>query len=118
MAEAVSPLAAGLACRCPRCGEGQLFSGGFLTVAERCPVCGLDYTRIDTGDGPAFFLICILGAVAVPIALYVAMSYEMPLWVHAILWTVIVLGLTLGMIRPAKAVMIALQYRHRPGDWT
>jgi uncharacterized protein (DUF983 family) len=111
-------LAAGLGCRCPRCGQGPLFAGGFLTVGERCPVCGLDYTRIDTGDGPAFFLICVLGVVVVPLALYVAMRYEMPLWVHGILWTAVVLGLTLGMIRPAKAYLVALQYRNRPGDWT
>ena len=90
---------------------------GFLTVGDRCAVCGLDFTRIDTGDGPAFFLICILGAIVVPVALYVAMSYEMALWVHGVLWTVVVLGLTLGIIRPAKAYMIALQYRNRPGDW-
>jgi len=41
-----STLSAGLRCRCPRCGEGKLFSG-FLTVAKSCDQCGLDYGFAD-----------------------------------------------------------------------
>ena len=37
----LSPIRTGLACKCPRCGGGKLFSG-FLTVRETCAVCGLD----------------------------------------------------------------------------
>ena len=48
----VSPLKAGLACRCPRCGRGKLFSG-YLTVGAPCGVCGLDLSDHDSGDGPA-----------------------------------------------------------------
>ena len=51
----ISPLTTGLAGRCPRCGDGKLFSG-FLTVAPRCDVCGLDYAFADSGDGPAVFV--------------------------------------------------------------
>ena len=39
----VSPLVAGLLCRCPRCGKGKLFEG-FLTLPPRCIGCG---ERID-----------------------------------------------------------------------
>ena len=56
----VSPIAAGLACRCPRCGRGRLFDG-YLTVAARCSACGLDLSKADSGDGPAVFIIFILG---------------------------------------------------------
>ena len=41
-----STISAGLRCRCPRCGEGALFSG-FLTVAKSCDRCGLDYGFAD-----------------------------------------------------------------------
>ena len=51
----------GLACKCPRCGNGKL-SAGFLTLKPRCEVCGLDYRFIDTGDGPAIFIIMLAGA--------------------------------------------------------
>ena len=40
---------AGLRCRCPRCGKGELFAG-FLTLQSRCEVCGLDYGFADSGD--------------------------------------------------------------------
>lgn len=34
--------------RCPRCGEGRIFSGPF-TMVEECPVCGLKYERGSPG---------------------------------------------------------------------
>ncbi|RUU16212.1 DUF983 domain-containing protein, partial [Mesorhizobium sp. M7A.F.Ca.CA.003.01.2.1] len=54
----IDPISAGLHGRCPRCGEGRLFSG-FLTVGKRCVNCGLDYSYADAGDGPAVFVILI-----------------------------------------------------------
>lgn len=75
----------GLACKCPRCGRGKLFSG-FLTLAPRCQACGLDYTFIDTGDGPAIFIIMLAGAIVVACALIVEVKYQPPFWLHAVLW--------------------------------
>ncbi|MBP2303130.1 DUF983 domain-containing protein [Azospirillum picis] len=111
----VSPAAAGLRCVCPRCGRGRLFDG-YLTVAERCGVCGLDFSKVDSGDGPAVFLIFILGFLVVPVALWVSMNVDWPLWLHAIVWSIVVLALTLGMLRPAKAYVVALQYRYRRSE--
>ena len=37
----VNPVLAGIACRCPSCGEGPLFQG-FLTVAPQCEACALN----------------------------------------------------------------------------
>ena len=110
-----SPLRTGLACRCPRCGRGQLFKG-FLGLLERCPVCGLDYSKADAGDGPAVFVILILGAVVVFLALMVEVAYAPPLWVHAILWPPLILGGAIAMLRPMKATMIALQFRHKASE--
>lgn len=108
-----SPFSTGLACRCPRCGEGALFQG-YLTVRETCAHCGLDLSKEDSGDGPAVFIIFVLGFTVVPLALWVEASLEPPLWVHAVVWSTVVLGGTLALLRPFKATMIALQYRHRP----
>jgi uncharacterized protein (DUF983 family) len=104
-------LRGGLRCRCPRCGEGRLYDG-FLALRERCEVCGLDYGAADTGDGPAVFLILIVGAIVVFAAVMVEILYMPPDWVHALLWPPLILGLSLGLLRPAKALLIALQYRH------
>lgn len=111
----VSPLAAGLGCRCPRCGRGRLYSG-FLTVRPACEACGLDLKKADSGDGPAVFIIFILGALVVPLALWSEARFEPPMWVHMAIWPAVILGLSLGMLRPMKALMIALQFRHRASD--
>ncbi len=51
---ALTPVQAALRRRCPQCGEGRLLSG-FLEAAPRCESCGLDLSRFEAGDGPAFF---------------------------------------------------------------
>src|SRR5262245_39825806 len=89
---AVSPVAAGLGCRCPRCGKGELFSGPFsLEVRERCPECGLELAFVDPGDGPAVFAILILGFLILGGALVVEFRLHPPLWVHIVLWAPVTL---------------------------
>ncbi|MFG1302290.1 DUF983 domain-containing protein [Xanthobacter sp. V3C-3] len=113
--EPVSPLAAGLGCKCPRCGRGPLFKG-FLDLAPSCTACGLDYGFADSGDGPAVFVILFAGLVVVAGAFWVEAAYEPPLWVHALLWVPAVLIVTLGLLRPLKAMMVSLQYRHKAAE--
>ena len=76
----VSPYAVGLKCRCPRCGKGRLFQG-FLTLRKACEACGLDFSKADSGDGPAVFMIFILGFTVVPLIVFVEFIYEPPVWV-------------------------------------
>ena len=104
-------LAAALRCRCPRCGKGKLYQG-LLTVAPRCSVCGLDLAAQDAGDGPAVFVVLILGALVVLLAILVEIKFAPPLWVHLVLWTPVVIGGAIAMLRPLKAWLIAMQYRH------
>ena len=106
------PIARGLACRCPRCGEGGLFRG-FLTLRPRCETCGLDFGFADAGDGPAVFVILIGGAIVVFAALIVEVLYQPPYWLHAALWLPLVLIVTLAPLRPIKGLLIALQYHHK-----
>ncbi|KMO29858.1 membrane protein, partial [Methylobacterium tarhaniae] len=80
-----SPATVGLRGRCPRCGEGHLFKG-FLSFRPACEVCGLDFRFIDSADGPAFFVMSIVGIVVVALAMWVEFAYEPPMWVHALLW--------------------------------
>ena len=108
----VSPFRAGLTCKCPRCGRGRLFDG-FLKLAPRCPDCGLDYAAADSGDGPAVFVILILGFVVVAGALVVEVIYQPPYWLHAALWLPSILVGAAVLLRPFKATLIALQYRHK-----
>jgi len=108
-----------LRCRCPRCGEGKLFKPGFatLSVVERCDICGLQLAKNDSGDGPAVFLIFILGFSLVPAALLIDALARPPIWVHAVLWTAAALLICGFTLKPAKALTIGIQFKYRPQDW-
>ena len=84
-----------------------------------CPACGLDLSAEDAGDGPAVFLVLVLGALAVGIAAWLEIEFAPPIWVHLAVLTPLIIGGAIGLLRPLKAAMIALQYRnnqlHPPG---
>lgn len=103
---------AGLLGRCPRCGQGKLFKG-FLQVDDRCPACNLDFSKVDTGDGPAVFIILIAGFLIVGFALFVEVSYQPPYWVHAAIFLPLAVILPVGLLWPFKATLIALQFHNR-----
>ncbi|QPF84458.1 DUF983 domain-containing protein [Bradyrhizobium genosp. L] len=105
----------GIACRCPRCGKGKLYSG-FLTLAPRCQACDLDYAFIDAGDGPAVFIIMLAGAIVVASALIVEVKYQPPFWVHAALWLPLIIVTTIFPLRSMKSLLIALQFHHKAAE--
>jgi uncharacterized protein (DUF983 family) len=100
-----------LLCRCPRCGQGRLFHG-LLTTQPACSACALPLSPLTTDDGPAALVILVLGFIVVGLALWVEVKYEPPFWVHAILWTPMILAGGLFLMRAMKAWMIGQQYRH------
>ena len=102
----------GIACKCPRCGKGSIYSG-FISLRPSCEVCGLDFAFMDSGDGPAIFIIMIAGAIVVGAALIVEVKYQPPFWLHAALWLPLILATTLLPLRSMKSLLIALQYHHR-----
>ena len=108
----VSPFRAGLAARCPRCGRGRLYAG-FVSVVPSCESCGLDLRAQDSGDGPVAFIILIVGFLVVGAALVVEVRYGWPVWLHLLVWLPLAASASLGLMRPLKATLIALQYRHR-----
>lgn len=102
----------GIACKCPRCGQGRLYRG-FLDLRPGCEACGLDYGFTDAGDGPAVFIILIAGFIVVGCALIVEVKYQPPFWVHGALWGPLVLATTLLPLRSMKSLLIALQFHHK-----
>lgn len=112
MSSNLSAVLFGLRGRCPQCGKGKLFKG-FITLAPKCSSCGLDYDFADAGDGPAIFIIFIVGFIIVAAAIYVEIVYRPAYWVHAMLWVPGVLILSAGLLRPFKGLLIALQHKHQ-----
>jgi len=97
---------------CPRCGAGKLFAG-YLTVAPRCASCGLEYANFDAGDGPAVFVILIVGAIVAGGALIVEVHFSPPYWVHAVIWLPMIVILTFSLLRLMKAFLLVQQYKHQ-----
>lgn len=104
------PVQVGLRGCCPRCGEGKLFKS-LLKPAKACQNCELDYEFIDSGDGPAVFVILIIGFLVTALAMAVQTSFAPPIWVHMILWAPLITILSILGLQFAKAIMIALQYQ-------
>jgi uncharacterized protein (DUF983 family) len=111
----ISPFLAGFLGRCPNCGRGALFSG-FLKVQPRCSACGYDFSDVDSGDGPAVFVIIVAGFLVVFGALYSDIAFRPPIWVDLVVWLPVGAIVCLGLLRPAKGLMIAAQIRNRGGD--
>lgn len=105
----VSPVTVGLKGICPRCGQGRLFTG-VLTPAKECMSCKLDYSFIDSGDGPAVFVIMIMGFVLLGLALAFDNMFHPPVWVHVIIWGPVIVISCLWTLRICKGFMIALQF--------
>jgi uncharacterized protein (DUF983 family) len=97
---------------CPRCGKGKLFAG-YLSVAQRCSACGLDYAPFDAGDGPAVFVILIVGALVAGGVLITEVNFEPPYWVQAAIWLPATIVLAVIFLRLAKALLLTLQYKHQ-----
>ncbi len=111
----VDPVKTGLAGCCPRCGNGRLFDG-FLKLKPECSACGLDYSFADAGDGPAVFVMLIVGFLVVGLALWVDARFAPPVWVHAMLWLPFTIIISLILLRKLKGIMIALQYRNNASE--
>src|SRR5262245_22398534 len=105
-AAAKSILSVGIRGRCPECGEGHLFSG-FLTLAPRCEVCGLDYSFADPADGPAFFVMMTMAIPVVFLAVWMELTFEPPLWIHLVTTLPFSLLACLPILRPFKGMMVA-----------
>jgi uncharacterized protein (DUF983 family) len=82
-------------------------------LRDRCSHCGLDYAFIDTGDGPAVFAIFILGFLVLGGALWFEFTFGPPVWMHVVLWGLLTPIIALGLLRFLKALLTALQYKHK-----
>ena len=107
----LSPLTTGLGCKCPRCGRGSLFTG-LLDVRDRCARCDLDLSHHDTGDGATVFVILILGALAVGMAIWLETALEPPIWVHLVVWIPVISIMSVVMLRPFKGILIGMHYKN------
>ena len=112
---AVNPFVSGLTGRCPHCGKGALFTG-FIKVASVCAACGFDLRAADSGDGPAVFIIIIVGMIACFGVLFTEFSTTLPIWADLLIWLPVAAVLALALLRPLKGLMVALQFHNKASE--
>lgn len=104
------PVQTGLAGRCPECGEGRLFKS-LLSFIDSCAACGADFTNEDAGDGPAIFVIFIVGIFIIPMALGFHMILDPPLAVTFVLWGLIIIAICLWLLRLMRGIMFNIAWQ-------
>ncbi len=97
---------AGLSGSCPRCGQGKLFDG-LLKVRPSCRNCGLDYSFADAGDGPAVFVMLIVGFVVVGFGSVVQFTFHPAVWLHFLVTAPFSIVVCLASLRMLKGVLIS-----------
>jgi uncharacterized protein (DUF983 family) len=110
-----SPYRVGLRGNCPQCGQASMFRS-YVALRDTCPVCGLDYEFADGGDGPAVFVILIAGCLGLAATLWVEFTYSPPMWLHLVVSLPVILILCLGLLRPLKGLLIALQFHNNASE--
>ncbi len=109
--EAPDAARAGLGSLCPRCGAEGLFNG-LTNFAPRCSGCNLDFNQFNVGDGPAAFLVMIVGGLVTLLAVLVQLKFEPPFWVHILLWLPLTAALVIYFLRIAKGALLSFEYRN------
>lgn len=94
---------------CPRCGEAKLFRA-YLKPIDTCPACAQDWTPQCADDFPAYISILISGHVIVPLLIVLVLTPWLPAWAVGAIIVALTLVLTLGLLQPAKGVVIASQW--------
>ena len=95
---------------CPECGAPTLYHG-MVRIAPACSSCGLDFARFNVGDGPAALLVMVVGAIILPLALWLHFSLHPPVIVHLILWPIVCSAIVVGGLRMAKAALLAAEHQ-------
>lgn len=96
-------------CKCPACGKGKLLKS-ILKFHDNCENCGIELSKYETADGPAFFGITIVGTLLGIAAAVVEIVYEPEVWVHFALWIPLTFICSITIMRVTKGLMAAHQY--------
>jgi uncharacterized protein (DUF983 family) len=108
---------AALRMRCPQCGQGELFQS-YLKLRDQCRVCSADFRAADAGDGPAVFVVLIVGAIVAPLLFILQFGLDLPGWLALTLTMIAAIVLCLAFLPVFKSVLFALQWKHKAREAT
>lgn len=85
----------------------------WLSIADACDVCGLNYRFAAPDDGPAFFSLCIIALPLSVFVVWVQVAFDPPWWVHLFTSLPFMALGTLLPLRPLKGWLVASQFINR-----
>ena len=102
----------GLRCRCPRCGEGKLFTT-YLKVTDQCAVCEEELMHHRADDGPAYLTILVVAhIIGFAIHLMWVQWRPEPLVMASVL-TIGAVSLSLLLLPRFKGLIVGIQWARR-----
>lgn len=91
---------------------------GYLKFRDTCRACGADFKAADAGDGPAVFVILFVGAIVAPLLIILQFGLDVPGWLALSITMVAAVALCLALLPPFKALLFALQWKHKAREAT
>jgi len=82
-----------------------------LSFTDVCAVCGADFRDEDAGDGPAIFVIFIVGIFIVPMAIAFDMLLKPPFLLTFLIWGSIIIGVSLWLLRLLRGLMFNIAWQ-------
>jgi uncharacterized protein (DUF983 family) len=106
-------LVRGIRFRCPKCGEGRVFSS-FFRMRDECPVCGLSFYPESGYYVGAMYPDYILSA-GIFLAVYVPLLFMRDITHFSyltknLLWIAFATVICLGLARPSYSLWLAVDY--------
>jgi len=90
----------------------------YLKFRDACRACGADFKAADAGDGPAVFVILIVGAIVAPLLIILQFGLKLPDWLALTLTMLAAIVLCLVLLPPFKSTLFALQWKHKAREAT
>ncbi|WDI31102.1 DUF983 domain-containing protein [Hyphococcus flavus] len=95
--------------KCPRCGEGSLYSS-YVKTAPQCAECGLDLSGHRADDAPPYITTFLVGHITIPLALASKQLFDPPLWMQFAVWLPIMAVSAWAILPASKGALIGLQW--------
>ena len=102
----------GFTCRCPNCGEGQLFRA-WLKPVETCPVCHEDLSHQRADDFPPYITMVLTGHILVPLMLIMQTLTDFSVTTYLAIYLPLTAIAVFGLMQPVKGAVIGLQWALR-----
>jgi uncharacterized protein (DUF983 family) len=101
--------------RCPRCGEGKLFSG-FLQQVDKCAVCGQPLAGFNVGLLLPFVVITLVAHVIIFVMLDMELNERASPLIYMAVLVPLSVVVPLAIIRPVKGALIGFLWSRDLSD--